>query len=296
MLPSVDSLHCFSEAARLLNFRAAARAVSLTPAALGQRIRQLEEQLGVQLFHRTTRNVVLTEHGLALLPYAHKTLAAAAECTRAARGEIGPAPVELLLGTRYELGMSWIVPMLPTIRAAQPSVTLHLYFGSSADLMIRVRTLEIDCAVGSMRVADPKLDSFKLHPEHYVFVGKPALLARKPLRRHADAARHTLVDTRADLALFRYFADAPGGEKLDFQRFLFMGAIGAVRELALRGEGVAVLPQYLVAPDLAAHRLVRLFPKVQLLSDHFRIIFRADDPRRSVYEALAATMRGQPLR
>ena len=47
MLPDLESLRCFEEAARQLNFRAAAKAVGLTPAALGQRIRRLEEQLEV---------------------------------------------------------------------------------------------------------------------------------------------------------------------------------------------------------------------------------------------------------
>jgi len=70
MLPSIESLRCFTAAAKLLNFRAAARSVALTPAAFGQRIKQLEEQLGTSLFHRTTRSVRLTESGLALLPAA----------------------------------------------------------------------------------------------------------------------------------------------------------------------------------------------------------------------------------
>jgi DNA-binding transcriptional LysR family regulator len=54
MLPSLDSLQCFERAARLLNFRKAARAVGLTPAAFGQRIQKLEDQLGAKLFARTT--------------------------------------------------------------------------------------------------------------------------------------------------------------------------------------------------------------------------------------------------
>src|SRR5262244_2507650 len=98
MLPQLESLHCFAEAARLLNFRATARAVALTPAALGQRIRQLEDQLGAPLFHRTTRKVVLTQAGLALQPYARRTLEAANDCLRAGRGQVGPVPVELTLG------------------------------------------------------------------------------------------------------------------------------------------------------------------------------------------------------
>src|SRR5438552_6560345 len=104
MLPSVESLRCFAAAARLLNFRAAARSVGLTRPALGQRIRQLEEQLDAQLFQRTTRSVTLTTAGLSLLPHAEKTLALAAECVRAARGETGPPPAEITLGTRQELG------------------------------------------------------------------------------------------------------------------------------------------------------------------------------------------------
>src|SRR5690242_8091735 len=176
MLPSLESLHCFAEAARLLNFRAAARAVALSPAALGQRIRQLEEQIGKQLFVRSTRSVILTQAGLDLLPHARRVLEAAGEAVRAGRGELGPVPMELQLGTRHELGMSWVLPMRPALEAAQPGMRLHLYFGSGADLLIRVRTLEVDCAVGSMRLLDPRLDSLRLHREAYVFVGSPRLL------------------------------------------------------------------------------------------------------------------------
>ena len=62
------------------------------------------------------------------------------------------------------------------------------------------------------------------------------------------------------------------------------------------GEGVAVLPEYLVAEDIAKKRLVRVFPRVKLLSDYFRLFFRADDPRRSLYQAIARTMTQNPLR
>jgi DNA-binding transcriptional LysR family regulator len=296
MLPSLESLHCFAEAARLLNFRAAARAVALTPAALGQRIRQLEDLVGTPLFHRTTRKVVLTQAGLALLPFAAKTLEDAAHCVRAGRGEVGPPPLDLTVGTRHELGMSWLLPMLPKLRAAQSGLTLHLYFGSSADLIIRVRNLEIDCAIGSMRLADPRLDSIRLHREDYLFVGSPRLLKKTPLKRDSDAARHTLIDSTMSMSLFGYWRGAPGGgDRLRFGRVLGMGTIAAIRELVLEGEGVAVLPAYLVTPDLRARRLTQIFPGVKLLSDWFRLVFRSDDPRRSVYEAMAKTLLEVPL-
>jgi DNA-binding transcriptional LysR family regulator len=295
-LPAPDSLRCFVEAARLLSFRATGRAVGLTPAAVGQRIRQLEDQFGVKLFHRTTRTVVLTEAGLALLPYAERALRAGAECAKAARGDLGAPAIELILGTRHELGLSFIVPMLPELRAAHPGLTLHLYFGSGPDLLIRVRTLEIDCAVTSSRLTDPKLGAVRLHEETYVFVGAKRLLANKPLLRTEDARRHVLIDTNEALPLFRYWRDAPGGiDSLAFGSILKMGTISAIRELVLRGEGVAVLPEYFVQKDLKQRRLVKVFPRVKALSDHFRLVHRADDPRAAVYVALAQTLRSLPL-
>jgi LysR family transcriptional regulator, glycine cleavage system transcriptional activator len=296
-LPSLDALRCFVEAARLLNFRAAARVVGLTPAALGQRIRQLEEQFDQQLFFRTTRKVVLTEEGIALLPHARQALAAALDCARAARGELGPPAQELVIGTRHELGLSWLVPMFPQLRARHPGLTLHAYFGSGPDLVLRVRSLQIDCAVTSTRLTDPKLDACKLHPEPYVFVGLASMLARAPLSRAAHAAEHVLIDATDDMPLFRYWRDAPGGlDSLAFRAVLRMGTIAAIRDLVLRGEGVAVLPEYFVAKDLARGKLVQVFPRVTPLADHFRLVFRADDPRRSLYEAMALTMAGIPLR
>jgi LysR family glycine cleavage system transcriptional activator len=297
VLPSLDSLRCFTAAARLLNFRAAARSVALTPAALGQRIHQLEEQLGVVLFHRTTRAVSLTEAGLALIPFAEQCLAAARDCVRAARGETGPPPMEIVIGTRHELGLSWMVPQLDRLSQIYPSLDLHLYFGSGPDLLLRVRTMEIDCAVTSSRFTDPKLDSARLHQEDYVFVGSEALLRRQPLLRDEDAKTHTLLDASPDLPLFRYFRDAPGGgDRLTFARIVRLGSIDAIRQRVVANAGVAVLPEYLVRDELRAKKLRRIFPNVTPISDYFRLVFRADDARRPVYIKLAQSMLESPLR
>ena len=297
MYPSVENLRCFVAAARLLNFRAAARSVALTPAALGQRIKKLEDELCAPLFQRTTRSVALTEAGLRLLPVAEHCLAAANECVRAARGETGPPPMEITLGTRQELGMSWIVPQLDDLGRAFPSLDVHLYFGSGPDLLLRVRTMEIDCAVTSSRFTDPKLDAIRLHAEHYVFVGAPKLLRGMPLVCDEDARRHTLLDASRELPLFRYWRDAPGGgDRLQFQRIVRLGGIEAIRQRALAGAGVAVLPLYQIEADLAAKTLRRVFPAVTPVGDYFRLVFRADDPRRPVYEKIAAQMREVPLR
>lgn len=294
-LLDLTSLRCFLEAARLLNFRAAARAVSLTPAALGQRIKRLEEDVGVPLFQRSTRKVVLTEAGMALVPAARDALAASRRCIAAARGEAGPLIAELTLGTRHELGESWLIPMLPNLREAFPGLTFHLYVGSGPDLDVQVRAGTADCAVSSRRLTDPALDGIPLHPERYVFAAAPSLLERVPFASPADSQHHTLIDTSADLALFGYWRDAGGLDSLRFDRLLTMGTIGYIRALVVAGQGVAVLPRYFVQPDLDAGRLVPLFPEVEPDVDWFRLLFRRDDPRRSLFEAIAEYLRGTPL-
>lgn len=296
-LPDLDSLRCFVEAARLLNFRAASKAVGLTPAALGQRIKQLEEQLEVRLFHRTTRKVELTEAGLALVPAANAALDSAFDCVRAARGELGPVAMDLKIGTRHELGLSWIVPMLPKLAEDHPGITVHLYFGSGPDLELRTRTQEIDCAVSSRRITDPKVDGIRLHREDYVLVASPGLLARVPFDRVEDARNHVVIDTSMELALFRYWRDAPGGDDtITFRAERYMGTIDAIRSAVIHELGVAVLPAYLIRHDLAAGRLVPLLPEVEPVADWFRLIHRKDDPRVSLLRAIAETMQGEPLK
>ena len=59
---------------------------------------------------------------------------------------------------------------------------------------------------------------------------------------------------------------------------------------------VAVLPEYFITRDLAEGRLVTVMPKVKPLADRFRLIFRGDDPRRSLYASFAEVMNDVPLR
>lgn len=295
-LPSVDSLRCFVEAMRHQNFRKAARAVALTPAAFGARIKQLEEQFGVELFSRTTRVVVPTQAALALLPQARSCLLAAEHCVRAARGDLGAPPMDLVLGTRHELGLSWVLPQLDGLAHDLPWLTLHLYFGSGPDLLLRVRTGEVDCAVTSSRFSDPKLDAIALHREDYVFCGAKALLASTPFRTMADAEHHVLIDASPELPLFAYLRDTHPKARFSFKKAVHLGTIGAMRVRVLEGAGVAVLPKYIVERDLERGHLRTILPAMKPQHDFFRLVFRAGDPRRAVFETLAGAMLTRPLR
>jgi LysR family glycine cleavage system transcriptional activator len=286
----LESLRCFVAVADALHFRAAAERVALSPAALSDRVRRLEEEIGAPLFERTTRKVHLTDAGRRLLPHARGLLDDATRCTAVARGDLRPLPFALTIGTRYELGLSWLCPALAELEAARPERTLHLYMGDTIALLDRLERGVIDAAVLSARITRPNVESVPLHEEGYTFV------AAAPVAAEAFGD-HMLIDATPDLPLFRYLLDAlPEGAPWRFRGHRYVGGIAAIRQQVLLGRGLAVLPGYFIADDLAAGRLVALLPHLELKRDWFRLLWRGGHPREAELVALAEVLRAMPLR
>jgi DNA-binding transcriptional LysR family regulator len=287
----LDSLRCFDAVATTLRFRTAAARVHLSPAALSDRIRRLEEDLGARVLNRTTRTVALTDAGQRLLPLTRGVLGLIDRMTSAA-GEVAlPARYELMLGTRQEEGLSWLCPNLDRLARKCPERTIHLYNGNSEQLVAGVERGELDAAVVGIRVDSAGLACTTLHEQEYVLVGN-----RASLRRREDARRLTLVDIRPDLPLFQHLVDAYNDARSwPFARVEYMGGLGNVRHRLLEGEGrVAVLPSYFIKSDLSKTRLRRLMPRVRLRSDLNCLIWRSGHPRHTALVALAQDLRALP--
>lgn len=291
MLPDLDDLRCFEAACVRLNFRAAANAVSLSPAAFSERIKRLEECVGARLFDRTTRRVRMTPAGERLLPQARKTLAEAQACMVLSGG---PAPFELTVGTRFELGLSWIAPSLGDLRGARPERSLHLSFASAGHLLDALEAGRIDAAVGSMRLARPGLAYAQLHEEEYRFVRSPDAAA---LDGPQHASEHVLIDVGRELPLFRYWQDGlPADQRWRFARHEYMGTIAAIKMRVMSRAGVAVLPEYYVREELADGTLVECMPEHDAKTDWFRLVWRDGHPRSADLQDLADELRKIPLR
>ena len=288
----LESLRCFDAAATTLHFRAAAGRVHLSPAAFSDRLQRLEKELGAKLFHRTSRRVALTDAGHRLAPEARRLLEETSALRALVRGDRSPPPFELVVGTRYELGLSWLCPSLVRLERARPERTIHLYNADTPDLLARLERGDVDAIVTSARLTSARLAYASLHVEDYVFVG-----TARGVRGPADARSLVLVDVTADLPLFRYLLDAlPDTTPWPFHRVEYMGGIGAIRQRVLVGGRVAVLPRYFVRADLHARRLVALLPRVRPSSDTFRLVYRAGHPRAAELVKLAAELRAIPLR
>ncbi len=296
MIPDFESLRCFVQAATLKNFRVAARSVALSPSAFGGRIRRLEEDLGAQLFMRTTRKVTLTTEGERLLPQARRCLDEALRCATTVKSD-EKTTFDVVIGSRFEVGLRWIIPALGQLEKQRPERRLHVYFGTTEDMLPRLLNDELDCMITSSRISTPNLSFLRMLEEEVVFVASTELLERMPLSRPEHARRHVLLDKTPDLPLFRYFLDArPTEEVWVFDRVQYLGGIAAVRARVLEGAGVAVLPWFYVRQAVARGKLKRLFPKTDLPRDWLRMVWRNGSTREAELRELAQDLLKRPFR
>lgn len=289
-LPDLESLRCFVLAATHASFRTAARKAALSPAAFGARIRRLEEQLGQRLFARTTRRVGLTPRGAELLPQAKACLDEAERCAEPLDGG-KPVPFDLVVGSRFDVGLRWVVPAFGPLERERPERRLHAAFGDVGDLMPRVFRDEVHCVLTTARLTETNLASMTFREIEYVLVATPALVKKNPLSRPEDAERHTLIDFDEDLPLFRFFSEArPGKEAWRFARVQYLSIIAAVRARVLEGVGVAVLPVFLVGDDIAKGKLKVLFRETKLKSNVLRAVWRKGHPYETEIRELATEL------
>jgi len=289
-----ESIRCFLAAMRHLNFRAAASEVFLSPAAFSDRIQRLEEVLEVRLFQRSTRQVQPTAAALALLPKAEELLLSEQACREIVR--TNPAPIEFTIGTRYELGLSFIIPIIQQLKDSHPHWTIHIFFGDTPSLLNALQQGKIDAVFGSMRLSLPQIQTRRTHIEYYSFVASPKLLQDSPIQNIADLNHHTLLDVSSDLALFRYFLDCDTlPSQPNIAKHLYVGTIAGMLSYILAGFGVGVLPTYFVQPYLDRRECQLILEEHTAQHDHFRLFWKSRHWARGALDELADILESHPL-
>jgi LysR family glycine cleavage system transcriptional activator len=261
ILPGTRALRTFEAAARHLNFTRAAAEVGLTPAAVSYQIREIEEQLGMALFTRTSRSIVLTPAGDVLRAATVEALGTLRRAVGQARNLArGAGPLRLSLGPRF--ATNWLLPRLERWNAAHPDIELAF---DITDDVCEFEAGAIDAAIRFGAGAYPGTQSHRLFDAAIIAVCSPRLLdhSTSPRTPH-DLLRHTLchVDCQVDGAPWPGWGawmDAAGVDGFDAGRCLAFADSSHVVQAVIDGGAVGLVERDLVAADLANGRLVRLF-------------------------------------
>jgi LysR family glycine cleavage system transcriptional activator len=251
----VGALRSFDVAARTLNLSAAAEELSVTHAAVSRQVKQLEQRLRVKLFDRLPRGLKLTVHGALL---AAGTREAFDRLSSAIEDVSQPAIRRRLnISTFASLSTRWLMPRLDSFAKRFPDVDLHIE--TSARLADFARD-DVDMAIRFGNGHYPGLHVVPLFQPQDIAVCSPALLKRgPPIKTFGDLKRHTLLHDDSFHSWVRWL-NAVGAKTINGRKGVICGDRNSMLQAALEGQGIALAAEVFAATELAAGRLVKVFP------------------------------------
>lgn len=265
----LNALRAFEASARHQSFSLAAQELNVTPAAVGQLVRTLEDWLGSPLFVRSTSGrarLVTTEVAEQALPDIRAGLERLAVGLERLRS--GSAGGVLTVTVSPAFAAKWLLPRIERFQAAWPETNLRLDTSLKPVDFVAQR---IDVGVRYGRGQWPGLAAEKLMDEEVYPVCAPALLTTATLQAPGDLRGQVLihdqsVDTSTGFASWQAWLRHAGVQGVPTDRGLRINNSAAVLQAAIDGQGVALARSVMAHDDLAAGRLVRLFPQVRLES------------------------------
>jgi LysR family glycine cleavage system transcriptional activator len=268
LLPPMATLHCFEAAARLGSFSRAGQEIGLTQGAVSRQIALLEDWLQVRLFDRAGRRVALNTDGDA---YAQEIAPALERIRRATARMIDrPQPNELNVATLPSFGMRWLAPRLSGLTARHPDLIVSF---AARSVPFDLARDHFDAAVHFGLPDWPDAEHDLLFRETAIPVCAPSLLAGRRMASPADLIGLPLLalHTRAN-AWERWFAQAgvpfTGGQPLPkFDQFLMLA------QAAAAGAGLALLPSFLIGPELESGALVNPWPEPLVGEEAYYLVY-----------------------
>lgn len=260
-LPGTRALRTFEAAARHLNFTRAADEVGLTPAAVSYQIKEIEDQLGVALFSRTSRSIQLTPAGAVLFEAAANALATLQRAAGRAR-RLGRDSNQLRVTVGARFATHWLLPRLPAFKVAHPEVDLTF------DITDQVRDFDVDDVDVAIRFGAGKYagtQSHRLFDAVVAPICSPKLLeSGARFEEPRDLFRHTLchVDCKTDGMVWpnwRMWMEGAGIHDFDDSRCVAFADSSHVVQAIIDGNAVGLVELAMIAGDLAQGRLVKVF-------------------------------------
>jgi len=256
-MENLGTLSAFVQAAETGSFVAAGRAAGLSASAIGKAISRLETRLGVRLFHRNTRSMVLTEEGRVFLDRCRRIFeeieAAEMEMTQIAVAPNGRLRVSMPL-----VGML-LTPVITEFMQAYPAILLDLDY---SDRIVDMVEEGFDVVIRTGASADSRLMRRSLGRFRGRIVAAPSYLERHGVpSTPADLAGHACLRQRSTST--GKLMDWPLSDPDDVGQFpipetLCANTIGPLVYMAEKGVGIAFLPPFAVTSQLASGALVSL--------------------------------------
>mgnify|MGYP000894207565 CR=1 FL=1 len=260
-----DKLRVFHAAAEAGSFTHAAETLRLSQSAISRQVSALEHDVGVPLFHRHARGLVLTEQGEMLFRTAHDVLMKLESIrTRLTEAKDRPSGV-LRVTTTVGLGAGWLTDRLQEFLELYPEINLQLILANEElDLTMR----QADCAIRLRQPLQPDLIQRRLFTVHFHLYASPGYISKygKPATM-ADLKKHRIVTFGlpvpphlSELNWLETVGDFESGQRI---ASLQINDILSIKRAVQTGAGIAMLPDYVVSKEAG---LVQLLDETEVPS------------------------------
>jgi DNA-binding transcriptional LysR family regulator len=251
----------FAETARHGSFAAAARELGTVPSTLAKAVARLETSLGVKLFHRTTRQVSLTPDGERLFRRCERVLAEVDELQAEAAGTRADPAGTLRVDLPVYYGRRFVMPMLADLARRHPGLQLDVRLQDGFADLAR-DGIDLAVRIGTLR--DSSLVARRIDRQGLVLCATPSHLAEHGTpRRIDDLVAHPAVAFRLPVSgRNRPWQLRQRGTAIEMNPTprVSVNESEGLLEAVRQGLGLCQLPDYMVANDLAAGRLVEVLP------------------------------------
>lgn len=255
----IRHLKAFLAVSRLSSFSKAADRLGYAQSSVSAQIKILEDELGVQLFDRLGRSILLTQAGERLMPYAERIIDLADE-TRAEIGGGSEPEGSLTIRVPESLGVYRLAPVIYEFGSLFPRIRLNLMNCAHETLQKELRNGAIDLAfllAESFQGADLAVEA--LGSERLVLVASPRNgLARKSLVRTRDLAKETLFLSKVDCSYRRLFEGILGEEGIPLEATRTFHSVAFLKRCVMAGSGITILPEVTISDEIAKRELARL--------------------------------------
>ncbi len=277
-LPPLNALKAFEAAGRHGSFTRAAEELRVTHGAVSRHVQTLEAWLGLPLFERHNRRVVLTEAGRTYLPEIGAALDRIALAT-ARQKERGRADV-LHVNALATFTLRWLIPRLSVFQRAHPAVEIRL---TTSNVPLAQIIEPFDVAIRGGPDTRPGFVGRAFLTERRLPVCSPRLLQHGPLSKPTDLTGHTLLHAATLPDVWPQWLQAAGVPNLAPRASVTLEHFYLTLQAALDGLGIAMGPDRLIADDVSAGRLMIPFadPALPARSYH-TYVSEADADRAAV--------------
>ena len=259
-MPDLNALQTFEKVASLKSFTAAAHALGLPKSNVSRVIARLENELGTRLFQRTTRDVVLTMTGHALLERSTIIIANLTEALGYVRSLAGQPRGLLKISAGMGFGVNVLAEQLPDFLLLYPDIEIALDLESrSVDLVAEA----VDVAVRMGPLPDSNMVAVKLGEIRRYLCAAPAYIKRRGTPSSIDhITDHEMICMPGPDGRARPWTFSQGRKtvRIDTKPRLSVNEALTLHRLVFNGVGLGLLSGYICAPQIAAGQLVHLFP------------------------------------